>query len=121
MNARSPGSAWPPSSQSPWWWCAQEHYTNETMNPQPHHGPLLLEDLQELTYGIHDVVGIHRGHPGHIVGVAEVLRVKEGQDHLLAPAVLHLCLDGARLALSQPLLALLLILGVWKGAVDSSW
>ncbi len=70
----------------------------------------MLEDLQELTHGIHNVVGVQCGHPGHMVGVAEALRVKEGQDHLLAPDGLHLGLDEARLAVSQ-----------WKDAVDLSW
>jgi hypothetical protein len=39
------------------------------------------------------------------VCVYEAARIKEGKDHLLAAAGLHLCLRWARLALESPLFA----------------
>ncbi len=83
-----------------------------------HHWPLLLENFQELAQGIHDVVGVHRCPPGHVVGADEALGVEEGQDHLLAPAGLHLGLGGA----SWPFRSFLccLIWGVWKDTTDLS-
>jgi hypothetical protein len=71
--------------------------------------PLLLENILELTQGFHDVVGIHHSPPRDVVSADDVLRAEEGQDHLLAPAGVPLGLDGARWALSQPLLASLLV------------
>jgi hypothetical protein len=82
------------------------HWGIVPMEP-PNNQPFLLENLHGLAQGIHDLVGVHHGPPGHVVGVDEAFRVKEGQDHLLSPLNLDLGLDGARLALFQPLPALL--------------
>ncbi len=65
-----------------------------------------------LFQGIHYVVGVHRGPPGHVVGVDRLLEPKKVKTYLLAPAGLHLDLDEARLALSRSLLALLGLVGV---------
>ncbi len=68
-----------------------------------HDWPLLPENLHQLVQGF-DVVGIHCGSPGHIVGVVYPHGIEECQHHLLGLAGLDLGLDGARLALWQPLL-----------------
>ncbi len=49
--------------------------------------------------------------PWIVAGVDYLLGIKESQGHLLSLAGLGLGLDGARLALWQPLLRLLLSLG----------
>jgi hypothetical protein len=46
---------------------------------------LLIQNLHEPTHGLRDVVGIHRGPPGYIVGADEVLEVEEGLLNLLSP------------------------------------
>ncbi len=83
---------------------------NETTSPRPP-SPASSEYLQELSQGLHDVVGVHRGAPGYVVRVDEALRIEEGQDHLFGPGRMDLGLDRSRLTLHKPLLALLLRLG----------
>ena len=73
-----------------------------------HHGPLLPENLVELAQGPHDVVGIHSGPPGHVVGVNQPLRIKEGKNHLLGAGGMNFGLDRAWQSLPKPLLRLLL-------------
>ncbi len=82
--------------------------------PGRHLRPLLLLNHPELAQGIHAVLGVHRGSPGHIVHVDEALGIKEGQDHLLHPGHMDLGLDQPRLSLHMLLLALLLGLGCVK-------
>jgi hypothetical protein len=38
----------------------------------------LLKDLQKLTQGLHNVLGIYHGPPGNIVHVDQALAVEEG-------------------------------------------
>jgi hypothetical protein len=44
-------------------------------------------------------VGIDCSSPGHVVGVKETLRIKEGQNHLLLPHSVYFGLDWSRLPL----------------------
>ena len=68
-----------------------------------HQGLLLPENLEELAQGPHNVVGIHPGPPGHVVGVDQPRRLKEGNNHLLRVGGMNLGLDGAWQSLSRPL------------------
>ena len=72
------------------------------------YGPFLLENLYELAQGLHNVVCVHHGPPGHEVGVDEALVEEEGEDHLFGPGQMELGLDRPRQALLQPLFGLLL-------------
>ncbi len=66
---------------------------------------LQLQVLPELAQDTHDIEPIDGGSPGGDVCVDEAARIKEGEDHLLAVAGLHLCLQWARLAPESPLFA----------------
>jgi hypothetical protein len=63
--------------------------------------------------GIHDVVGAHRGSSGHVVGVDEPFRVKEGQQNFIG--AMDFGLDRARLGLLKQQLSLLLGLCSMEG------
>ena len=69
---------------------------------------LLLEMLHEAAQGLDDVLRVDSFAPGDDVGVDEPLRVEEGQDHLLCPAGLSLCLNRAWGSLLEPLFRLLI-------------
>ena len=73
-----------------------------------HHGPPLPENLEELAQGPHNVVGIHHGPPGHVVGGDQPLRIKEGSSHLLGGGGMNLGLDWAWQSLPESLYWLML-------------
>ncbi len=115
-GARSPGSTWPSPSQSLQQQCALERYPNETTSSQP---PTPASSAWKPSRSC-------PGHPQcdwclpwphcHVVGVDEALGVEEGQNHLLAPAGLHLGLRSQ----SFPCLLCCLVWGVWKATADLS-
>ncbi len=80
----------------------------EKLLSSSHCRSFLLENHQELALELHNVLGIDRFAPGHIVRVDEPLVVKERKDHLFVPGGIDLCLDRSRLALFGSLLQLLL-------------
>ncbi len=65
----------------------------------------------ELAQDHQDVVGVDGGPLRNNVGVDQALTVKEGQQHLLCLAGMDFGLDGAWLALLDPLLRLPFHLG----------
>ncbi len=70
-----------------------------------HLRPLQQQVLPEPAQDIHNVDPIDGSAPGCDVHLDEAARIKEGEEHLLAAAGLHLCLQWARLALQSPILA----------------
>ncbi len=72
-------------------------------------------------YNHRDVVGIRLGPHGHVVGIDEALGVEEGQDYLVLLACMGLGFEGARLALSQPLLTLLVGPGYGRTPWTCPW
>jgi hypothetical protein len=75
-----------------------------------HLWPLLPQVLHEGAQGLHDVIGIDHGTPGHNVGIDQALVVKKRQQHLFCSAGVNPCLYGPRLTLLYPLFRLLFCL-----------
>ena len=71
-------------------------FTEEKPFLLSHQGLLLPEVLlEELAQGPHNVVGIHHGPPGQVVGVDQPLCIKLGNNHLLRVGGMNLGLEGA--------------------------
>jgi hypothetical protein len=75
----------------------------------------MLRSLQELPWGTTNVVCLHCGTTGHLVGVHHLLVVDEGNDHQLQPVHLELFLDGAWPAFSSNCLNLFFVSEVCIG------
>jgi len=75
-----------------------------------HNEPLLPEDHHEPAQSLHDVGGVDGLLPGDAIGVEEPLQFKEGEEHLLGVACLHLNLYLASFTPLKPLCGLFLSL-----------
>ncbi len=109
------GKAWPPPSWSPRWWCGQRHFQSEPLVPSRHQGPLLLQNPQESSEGLSDILDIDSFPPVHKVGIDEALGIKGGQHHLLFPCGMDFGLEWPWVDLPQPLFGLLLGVSCLEG------
>ena len=75
-----------------------------------HNEPLLPQNHHEPAQGLPDVGGVDGLLPGDAIGVEEPLQFKEGEEHLLGVACLHLNLYLALFTLLKPLFGLFLSL-----------
>ncbi len=87
--------------------------------PSCHLQPLLLENLQEFSSGIHNIVSVHHGPPGHVVGVDETLTVKEGQTICFILDTWTLALIGPGVPFPTHCLECCLVWRVWMDTEDS--
>ena len=79
-------------------------FTEEKPFLLSHQGLLLPEVLlEELAQGPHNVVGIHHGPPGQVVGVDQHLHIKEGSSHQLRASGMNLGLNRTCQSLIKPL------------------
>jgi hypothetical protein len=84
-----------------------------------HYWPLLPENLHQLAQGFHDVVGIHCGPLGHIIGVDDPFGIEKCQHHLLGPAGLDLGMMGPGWPFGSHCFDCCSVSGVWKDTADS--